>query len=83
MKVSEQLPKETGMPQGSILGPLLFIVFINDLLMSITNRTVDMYADDSTATATANTTKELNVQLTQNATEINTWCSDNHMATNS
>ncbi len=41
-----------------------------------------MYADDSTATATAKTTQELNVQLKHDATEINTWCSDNHMAVN-
>ncbi len=50
--------------------------------MSITNSNVDMYADYSTATATAKTTQELNVQLNQDATEINTWCSDNHMAAN-
>ncbi len=54
--VSEKLPIETGVPQASILGSLLFIVFINDLPMSITNRNVNMYANDSTATATAKTT---------------------------
>ncbi len=41
-----------------------------------------MYAEDSTVTATAKTTQELNVQLNQDATEINTWCSDNHIAAN-
>ncbi len=70
------------MIQGYILVPSLFIVFINDFPMSITNSNVDMYADDSTSTATAKTTQELNVQLNQHATEINTWCSDNHMAAN-
>ncbi len=50
--------------------------------MSITNSNVDMYADDSTATATAKTTQELNVQLNQDATEINIWCSNHHMAAN-
>ncbi len=58
-KVSEKLPIEIGVPQGSILGHLLFIVFINDPLMSITNSTVDIYADDSTAIAKAKTTQEL------------------------
>ncbi len=43
--------------------PLAFYYFISDLPMSITNSNVDMYADDSTATATAKTTQELNVQL--------------------
>ncbi len=81
-KESYKTAIETGVPQGSIPGPLLFIVFINDLPMSITNSNVDMYADDLTATATANTTQELNVHLNQDATEVNTWCSDNHMAAN-
>ncbi len=81
-KVSEKLPIKTGVPQGSILGPLLFIVFINNLPMSITNSNVDIYADDSTATATATTTEEVSVQLNQDATEIKTWSSYNHMAAN-
>ncbi len=81
-KVSEKLPIATRVPQGSILGPLLVIVFINDLPMSITNSNVDMYADVSTATATAKTTQWLNVLLNQERTEMNTWCNDNHMAAN-
>ncbi len=45
--------------------------------MLITNSDVDMYEDDSTATATAKTThdQELNAQLNQ---EIRTWCNENH-----
>ena len=41
------LPIKAGVPQGSVLGPILFLVFINDLFDRVSNN-LDVFADDST-----------------------------------
>ncbi len=48
--ISSESPVEYGVPQGSILGPLLFVVFINDMPDEILNCRINLYADDTAIT---------------------------------
>ena len=57
---SEELAMTSGVPQGSILGPLLFIVYINDLPRCVKHCSVNMYADDTVLYLAGPTVHSLN-----------------------
>ncbi|XP_060526919.1 uncharacterized protein LOC132702354 [Cylas formicarius] len=59
------LPVVSGVPQCSVLGPLLFIIYINDLPLSIPNANVTQFADDTAVLSKARNHK----MLTENVDE--------------
>ena len=72
---SELLEIVTGIPQGSILGPLLFSIFINDLVNSSNKFKFLMYADDTTIYFNLDEfpRKKREIAVNNELEKVNTW----------
>ena len=62
-----------GVPQGSILGPLLFVLFVNDLPIDVERCQILMYADDTVMYFTASNAQEISSTLTSELDKVNDW----------
>ena len=77
--MSDQLPITTGVPQGSILGPLSFLLFVNDLPLQDSLGGLNLFADDATDSAHGTDIKTIEKQLQTKANNVDEWCHANHM----
>ena len=70
-----------GVPQGSVLGPLLFCIFINDLPLHISNDKVsnDLFADDSSLHTRGKNIQSVETSLQGSLNEVADWCGSNSM----
>ena len=71
-----------GVPQGSILGPLLFIIYLNDLPLIVRNLTVSCYADDTAIYFSDKYVESITRTLEEDLTCIDYWLKANKLSLN-
>ena len=79
---SSKLPVTSGVPQGSILGPLMFIIFINDLPDSVQSATPLLFADDTKCIKTVSSLHDTCL-LQDDLSALTSWSSFWELAFNS
>ena len=71
-----------GVPQGSCLGPLLFLLFINDMPLSLHNSKVTMYADDTSLAYASDSIDDITKAMNTELENIRKWLYGNKLTLN-
>ena len=79
---SSVLPINFGVPQGSVLGPLLFTLYINDLPSVVKHSKVVLYADDTAFFVSGKCIENTQMQLNDDLETVSKWLNVNRLTLN-
>lgn len=79
---SQQLDVKLGVPQGSILGPLLFLLYVNDITELETTPTITMFADDTSLFFTGKSLHVIEQSANLYLNELSLWLQQNKLQLN-
>ena len=80
--LSDYIPVSCGVPQSSVLGPLLFLIYINGLQKCELSSSALMYADDTSLTLSAYDPATLEEKLNKDLDEVQKWLKSNKLTLN-
>ena len=81
--VSEWTKVNHGVPQGSVLGPLLFLLYINDLPMAVPSKIIPiLFADDTSIIITRSNNCELQEAISASLHQLTKWFQENSLSLN-
>ena len=81
-ELSSKLPITHGVPQGSILGPLLFVIYINDLPSVLQSSSASLYADDTVIYCYGSSSRELSEKLNRDLLTVAQWMNEHKLTLN-
>ena len=81
-ELSSSLPLDYGVPQGSLLGPLLFVLYINDLPQCLLRSNIGMYADDTVIYTTGSESDCIMTEIQEDLQRVEQWMKNSKLVLN-
>ena len=79
---SDPLPVRCGVPQGSVLGPLLFLIYVNDFQKCSDLQEFHLFADDTNLFSNNANIHDLESNINSELEKVNTWLCANKLSLN-